>query len=40
MACLQQLNVAAKRYEKLNKYRQLAFELKEMRLGYDVKRGS
>ena len=36
MACPQQVNIAAKRHEKLTKYRQLAFELRERRLGYDV----
>ena len=36
MACPQQANIVAKRHEKLTKYRQLAFELRERRLGYDV----
>ncbi|KXJ25611.1 hypothetical protein AC249_AIPGENE6318 [Exaiptasia diaphana] len=37
MACPQQHNIEAKRMEKLTKYRQLAFELRERRPGYDVK---
>ena len=36
MTCPQQVNIAAKRHEKLTKYRQVAFELRKRRLGYDV----
>ena len=36
MACPQQANIAAKRNEKVTKYRQLAFELRERRPGYDI----
>ena len=36
MACLQQANIAAKRNEKVTKYRQLAFELRERRPGYNI----
>ena len=36
MACPQQGNIAAKRNEKVTKYRQLAFELRERRPGYDI----
>ena len=36
VACLQQPNIAAKRNEKVTKYRQLAFELKERRPGYNI----
>ena len=32
----QQANIAAKRNEKVTKYQQLAFELKERRPGYDI----
>ena len=35
MAC-QQANIAAKRNEKVTKYRQLAFELRERRPGYNI----
>ena len=31
-----QQNIDAKRTEKLTKYRQLAFETRERRLGYDI----
>ena len=37
MACQQHANIAAKRHTKLTKYQQLAFELRERRLGYDLK---
>ena len=36
MACPQQANIAAKRNEKVTKYRQFAFELGEMRPGYNI----
>ena len=36
MACPQQANIAAKRYEKVTKYRQLALELRERRPGYNI----
>ena len=36
MACPQQANIAAKRNEKMTKYRQLAFELRERRPGFDI----
>ena len=36
MACPQQNNIDTKRNEKLTKYRQLAFETRERRAGYDV----
>ena len=36
MACPQQQNVATKRLRKLTKYRQLAFETRERRAGYNV----
>ena len=36
MACPQQANIATKRNEKATKYRQLAFELRERRPGYDI----
>ena len=36
MACPQQANIAAKRNEKVTKYRQLAFELRERRPGYNI----
>ena len=36
MACPQQANIAAKRNEKVTKYRQLAFELRERRPGYNM----
>ena len=36
MACPQQHNLETKRAEKLTKYRQLAFEMRERRLGYMV----
>ena len=36
MACQQQANIAAKRNEKVTKYRQLAFELREKRPGYNI----
>ena len=36
IACPQQANIAAKRNEKVTKYRQLAFELRERRPGYDI----
>ena len=36
MACPQQANIAAKRNKKVTKYRQLAFELRERRPGYDI----
>ena len=36
MACPQQANIAAKRNEKMTKYRQLAFELRERRPGCDI----
>ena len=36
MACPQQHNIETKRLEKLTKYRQLAFEMRERRLGYEI----
>ena len=36
MGCLQQANITAKRNEKMTKYRQLAFELRERRPGYNI----
>ena len=36
MACPQQNNIGAKRTEKLTKYRQLAFETRERRPGYEI----
>ena len=36
MACPQQQNIATKRLRKLTKYRQLAFETRERRAGYNV----
>ena len=36
MACLQENNTEVKRNEKRTKYRQLAFELKERRVGYKI----
>ena len=36
MACPQQQNIATKRLTKLTKYRQLAFETRERRAGYNV----
>ena len=36
MAFRQQANIAAKRNEKVTKYRQLAFELRERRPGYNI----
>ena len=36
MASLQQRNIQAKRLDKLTKYRQLAYETRERRLGYEV----
>ena len=36
MACPQQQNIATKRLRKLTKYRQLAFETRERRTGYNV----
>ena len=36
MACPQQAKIAAKRNEKVTKYRQLAFELRERRPGYNI----
>ena len=36
MACPQQQNIETKRVEKLTKYRQLAFETRERRVGYSV----
>ena len=36
MTCPQQLNIEIKRTEKLNKYRQLAFELRERRATYQI----
>ena len=36
MACPQQNNIEAKRTEKLTKYRQLAFETRERRPGYEI----
>ena len=36
MACPQQANIAAKRNEKVTKYRQVAFELRERRPGYNI----
>ena len=37
MACPQQQNIDTKRMEKLTKYRQLAFEMRERRRGYVIK---
>ena len=37
MACPQQQNIDTKRMEKLTKYRQLAFEMRERRPGYVIK---
>ena len=37
MACPQQQNLETKRTEKLTKYRQLAFEMRERRPGYEIK---
>ena len=36
MACLQENNIVAKRDKKRTKYRQLAFETKERRAGYNI----
>ena len=36
MACPQQRNIQAKRLDKLTKYRQLAYEIRERRLGYEI----
>ena len=36
MACPQQANIAAKRNEKMTKYQQLAFELRERRPGHNI----
>ena len=36
MACPQENNIEVKRNEKLTKYRQLAFELQERRVGYKI----
>ena len=36
MACPQEINVEEKRNEKRTKYRQLAFELRERRAGYNI----
>ena len=36
MACPQEINVEEKRNEKQTKYRQLAFELRERRVGYNI----
>ena len=36
MGCPQQHNIETKRLEKLTKYRQLAFEMRERRLGYEI----
>ena len=36
MTCPQQANIAAKRNKKGTKYRQLVFELRERRPGYDT----
>ena len=36
MTCPQQHNIEAKRLEKLTKYRQLAFKMRERRLGYEI----
>ena len=36
MACLQKINVEEKRNEKQTKYRKLAFELRETRVGYNI----
>ena len=36
MTCPQQQNIEAKRNEKLTKYRQLAFEMRERRPGYEI----
>ena len=36
MACPQEINIEDKRVEKLNKYRQLAFEMRERRPGYKI----
>ena len=35
MACPQQNNIGAKRTEKMTKYRQLTFETREIRPGYE-----
>ena len=36
MACSQQANIETKRNEKVTKHRQLAFELRKRRPGYDI----
>ena len=36
MVCPQLANIAAKRNEKVTKYRELAFEIRERRPGYDI----
>ena len=36
MACPQEQNIKVKRLEKLTKYRQLAFEMRERRPGYEI----
>ena len=36
MACPQEINIVEKRNEKQTKYRQLSFELRERRVGYNV----
>ena len=36
MTCPQQNNIGTKRTEKLMKYRQLAFETREQRPGYEI----
>ena len=36
MVCTQQNNIGANKTEKLTKYRQLAFEIRERRPGYEI----
>ena len=36
MTCKKQHNIETKRLEKLTKYRQLAFKMRERRLGYEI----
>ena len=36
MACSQEINIVEKRNEKQTKYRQLAIELRERRVGYNI----
>ena len=36
MACPQEINIVEKRNEKQTKYRQLAFDLRERRVGYNI----